>query len=190
MNSPVTEHEHDLTGLHGLWRRGMTIWREHIKYVCLYLMAIVAANLIVARFGAGISKVTAFLFVGLDFTAMDHLHDAWHRRGLWWKMALLIASGSALSWLLNRNAGRIGMASFVAFVVSGIVDRLIYAILVKRQRHERVDLSNLGSSAIDSFLFPTLAFGWPPDLDVIFGQFTAKMAGGAVWRVVLGWNDE
>lgn len=154
-------------------------------YVIMYLVAIVAANLIVARFGSGASKVTAFFAVGLDFTVMDRLHDAWHRRGLWWKMALLIASGSVISWMLNRNAGRIGVASFVAFVVSGIIDRLIYTVLYRKPWHQRSNWSNAGSSLADSLIFPALAFGWPPDPDIVWNQFTGKWAGGMLWSLVL-----
>ena len=42
--------------------------------VGLYLVAIIAANLLVAKFGPAISIVNAFLFIGLDLTARDKLH--------------------------------------------------------------------------------------------------------------------
>jgi hypothetical protein len=58
--------------------------------IALYLAAIVAANLSVAYFGPASTIVNAFLFIGLDLTARDRLHDAWHGRGLAWKMTLLI----------------------------------------------------------------------------------------------------
>jgi len=48
----------------------------------------------------------------------------------------------------------------------------------------RVNGSNVVSAAVDSVVFPTLAFGsflpW-----VILGQFLAKVAGGAVWSLIL-----
>jgi uncharacterized PurR-regulated membrane protein YhhQ (DUF165 family) len=48
----------------------------------------------------------------------------------------------------------------------------------------KVNGSNLISAAVDSIVFPTLAFGavlpW-----IMLGQFAAKVAGGAVWALIL-----
>jgi queuosine precursor transporter len=66
-------------------------------FVVLYLAAIVAANLTVAAFGPGVSVVNAFLLIGLDLTVRDRLHDAWEGRELWLRMAVLIATGGAIS---------------------------------------------------------------------------------------------
>ncbi len=119
-------------------------------YVLMYLTAIVAANLTTAAFGPAWSIVNAFLFIGLDLTARDKLHDAWHGHGLAWKMAALVATGSALSWLLNRNAGMIAVASFVAFACAAVADTLVYALLRKRSYMQRVNGSNLAGAAVDS----------------------------------------
>lgn len=152
--------------------------------VAVYLTAIVAANLLVARFGPSVTIINAFLFIGLDITTRDALHDRWHGRSLWPKMAALIAAGSALSWLLNRNAGPIALASFAAFAASGVVDAAVYALLGKAARLVRVNGSNVLSAAVDSLVFPTLAFGgllWP----IVLGQFAAKVLGGFVWSLLL-----
>lgn len=168
-----------------LWRRGRTTSSGPTIYVLLYLAAIVAANLLTARLGPWITPINGFVFIGLDITTRDHLHDAWKHKGLWWKMMLLIGGGSVLSWLLNRNAGRIALASFSAFAASGLVDALIYHVLGKWSKFERVNWSNLGSAAVDSVLFPALAFGWPPDMAIVYGQATAKVGGGLFWSLVL-----
>ena len=52
-------------------------------------------------------------------------------------MAALIALGSILSYLLNRTAGRIGAASFAAFLASNLVDRGVYALLIRWPRWRR-----------------------------------------------------
>ena len=150
----------------------------------MYLVAIVAANLLVARFGPAVVVVNAFLFIGLDLTARDHLHDAWRGRGLWRKMAVLIAAGSLLSWVLNRGAGQIALASFVAFALAGVADAVIYHWLGDRARLVRVNGSNMVSAAVDSLIFPTLAFGALMP-GVVLGQFAAKVGGGFVWSLVL-----
>lgn len=156
--------------------------------VALYLVAIVAANLLVAAFGPSVAVANAFLFIGLDLTARDQLHDAWRGRSLAPRMALLIGAGSLISWLLNRNAGSIAVASFVAFAVSATLDSIVYSLLGARAYLVRVNGSNVVSAAADSLIFPTLAFGallpW-----IVLGQFAAKVIGGAVWAWALARQD-
>ena len=128
--------------------------------------------------------INAFLFIGLDLTARDGLHEVWSGSGLWWRMGTLIATGSFLSWGLNHNAGRIALASFVAFAGAGLVDAAMYHVLRRHPRLLKINGSNIVAAVVDSVLFPTIAFGmfmpW-----VIAGQFLAKVAGGFVWSVLL-----
>lgn len=150
----------------------------------VYLVAIVLANLTIALFGPQMAIVNAFLFIGLDLTARDGLHEIWKGKRLWLKMGALIAIGSILSWLLNRDAGQIALASFVAFACAGIVDAFVYHWLGGYPRWLRINGSNVPSAAVDSIIFPTLAFGvWMPW--IVLGQFAAKVAGGLVWSLVL-----
>jgi len=154
-------------------------------YIVLYLSAIVCANLIITQFGPAMAIPVAFLFIGLDLTTRDHLHEQWHNRGLVWKMTLLIATGSALSWFLNRDAGRIAVASFVAFACAGIADALVYQVLGDKARLLKINGSNVVSAAVDSVVFPALAFGFPLLWGIMLGQFAAKVLGGAVWSLVI-----
>jgi uncharacterized PurR-regulated membrane protein YhhQ (DUF165 family) len=164
-----------------------------IWLIGMYLAAIVAANLSVAAFGPSISIVNAFLFIALDLTAGDRLHEAWRHNGLLPKTALLIASGSALSYalalLLPSSAppdvvARIALASLIAFALSAALDRLCYHLLRDRAYLVKVNGSNLVSAAADSLIFPTLAFGallpW-----IVMGQFAAKVIGGTLWAYLL-----
>lgn len=150
----------------------------------MYLLAIVLANLTLVYFGPTWSIVNAFLFIGLDLTARDKLHDAWHGKQLILKMSALIAAGSLLSYALNRNAGQIAIASFVAFAAAGLTDSIIYQLLGKYPRWLRINGSNVPSAAVDSIIFPTLAFGGFLPL-ITLGQFTAKVLGGAFWSVII-----
>jgi hypothetical protein len=158
---------------------------KNIYYVVLYLVAVVAANLTVTWFGPSVTIINAFLFIALDLTSRDKLHDAWHGKGLLWKMAALIATGSLLSWILNRNAGPIALASFVAFACANAADALVYQLLHDKAKLLKVNGSNVVSSAVDSFIFPMLAFGFPLLWGVIIGQFAAKVAGGFIWSLIL-----
>lgn len=153
-------------------------------YVIMYLVAIVLANLTTAVFGPSVTVLNAFLFIGLDLTARDKLHEAWHGNKLLLKMAALIAVGSALSWLLNRNAGQIALASMLAFGTAALVDTVVYQLLYRRGRLVKMNGSNVFSAAVDSLVFPTVAFGSFLPL-IVLGQFAAKVLGGFVWSLVL-----
>lgn len=153
--------------------------------IVMYLVAIVLANLSIVAFGPSASILNAFLFIGLDLTARDALHEKWHGKYLVRNMALLIATGSVLSGLLNYNAIPIAIASFIAFAASATVDTVVYGLLEKRSRFVKVNGSNVFSGAVDSVVFPLLAFGWPPLWGIMLGEFVAKVLGGLVWSYIL-----
>lgn len=154
-------------------------------FILLYLVAIVLANLSVGYFGVNALYINAFLFIGLDLTARDKLHDAWHGKYLWLKMTALVFTGSLLSWLLNSSVAQIAFASFVAFMAAGVVDTLTYQLLFKRRAMVRINGSNVFSAMVDSLIFPTIAFGAIMPM-VVIGQFAAKVVGGFVWAYLLG----
>lgn len=153
-------------------------------YVALYLLAIVLANLSVTYFGPPSTIVNAFLFIGLDITARDRLHEAWHKSGLVWKMGLLILSGSLLSWFVDRNAAQIAVASCISFAFANLADTIIYQLMHKHPWQVKVNGSNVVSAAVDSVAFPTIAFGSFMPL-VTLGQFAAKVLGGFVWAQII-----
>ena len=144
-----------------------------------YAVAMVAANLLVATFGPAISPINAFLLIGLDLTLRDWLHV----RLKTWQMGGLILGTGALTYLLNPAAGMIAVASAVSFLVAALVD---WAIFVKTTGSwiKRANVSNTAGAAVDSLLFPTIAFGaLMPEIVAL--QFVAKVSGGAVWSYVL-----
>jgi uncharacterized PurR-regulated membrane protein YhhQ (DUF165 family) len=149
----------------------------------LYLAAIVVANEITATYGPAASIYNAFFLIGLDLTTRDALHDAWGRHR-WRNMALLILAGSALSYAVNDGAGRIALASCVAFGAAATADAVVYQAMRRLPWLERANASNVVSSAVDSLIFPTIAFGgllW----GITFAQFSAKIAGGFIWALLL-----
>ncbi len=144
-----------------------------------YAVAMVAANLLVATFGPAISPINAFLLIGLDLTLRDWLHV----RLKTWQMGGLILGTGALTYLLNPAAGMIAVASAVSFLVAALVD---WAVFVKTTGSwiKRANVSNTAGAAVDSLLFPTIAFGaLMPEIVAL--QFVAKVSGGAIWSYVL-----
>jgi len=167
-----------------------------VIYIILYLIAIVAANLSIALFGPAVSVVNAFVFVSLDLTSRDALHDRWRGPYLVRNMALLIGTGSVLSYTLAMLmpsafppdvVARVAVASFAAFAAAGVVDALMYQYLFSKGKGRlfRINGSNIVSAAVDSVIFPALAFGFPLLWPIMLGQFAAKTLGGAVWSVIL-----
>ena len=153
-------------------------------YVVLYLAAALSANLIVVEYGPSVTILTGFLFIGLDLTSRDKLHDAWEGKNLWLKMFALIATGSLISWIVNRDAGQIAIASLIAFMLAGLSDAVIYHWLRHTKWFTRVTGSNAVSALVDSIAFPTIAFGSFLPM-IVLGQYVAKVSGGFVWAWII-----
>jgi uncharacterized PurR-regulated membrane protein YhhQ (DUF165 family) len=154
-----------------------------VLLVFAYLAAIVAANLITARYGPAASVYNAFALIGLDLITRDRLADFWGTTR-WVKMALLITAGSALSYLIAQDARTIAEASAISFACAESGEGLLYHLLRRRQWFERANTAAWLGAGIDSLVFPTLAFGgllWSTSV----GQFTAKTAGALLWSAVI-----
>lgn len=159
-------------------------------YVLVYLGALVTANLLTTAFGPGVSIINAFWLIGLDLSLRDKLHEAWQGKNLALRMLALIAAASSLSWLLNRDAGPIALASFAAVSAAMTVDAIVYQVMLRMgsKRIVRANGSNVVSAGVDSLVFPTIAFGgllW----GTVLGQFAAKIGGGFLWSLVLFRGD-
>lgn len=151
--------------------------------IALFLAAITAANLISAHYGPEASIYNAFALIGLTLVIRDQLHDQWQKHRLP-KMLLLIIAGSLLAYLVTPDAGKIGMASGVAFLAAESVDALVYHSVRFWPWLERSNFSNFFGAAVDSLVFPTLAFGgimW----GISLGQFTAKVAGALLITLLI-----
>jgi hypothetical protein len=152
--------------------------------VAFYCAAMVGANLFVSYFGPWVSPINAFVLIGLDLSLRDTLHERWRGRWLWFKMAALISLGGGLSYIANHAAGKIAIASLAAFVASGAVDALVYHWLRHKPYIQKSNGSNLAGAAIDSIIFPMIAFGAFMPIIVLL-QFAAKVGGGFVWSLIL-----
>jgi len=155
-------------------------------FAVIFLASVVAANLIVGRLGPWVTPIVAFVLIGLDLSLRDKLHESWHNKGLWWKMLILIVVSGAITYLINRGAGRIAVGSVVAFIVALAFDALVYERLFHRERVLKMNASNVVSAAMDTVLFVWIAFGvfmW----QVMLVQYAAKVVGGFFWSLLLSW---
>lgn len=146
----------------------------------IYVLAICAANFSVHVFGPLVTPVNAFLFIGLDFVIRDKLHE---RIGIV-RMFCLISIAGVISFAVNPATDMIAIASVAAFALAATADATVYQALIKKPWLVKSNGSNIASSAVDSVVFPLIAFGaflpW-----VVAGQFIAKVFGGAIWSWLL-----
>jgi uncharacterized PurR-regulated membrane protein YhhQ (DUF165 family) len=147
--------------------------------IAAYAAAMILANLSVAAFGPWVSPINAFVLIGLDLALRDWLHV----RLRIWQMGTLIAGTGGLTYLLNPTAGMIAIASSAAFTAAAVVDWATFARL-RGSWMFRANGSNVAGAAVDSLVFPTLAFGALMP-QIVLAQFVAKVAGGAVWAWIL-----
>lgn len=152
--------------------------------VYIYIGSLTLANLLVAWLGPWFSPINAFVLIGLDLVLRDKLHDRWQGNRLALRMFGIIAAAGVISWVINKDAGMIAVASVVSFMVAMTVDALIYQKLKNRPWFQRANGSNIGGAATDSVLFPTIAFGsLMPEIVAL--QFFAKVAGGFIWSLII-----
>jgi len=144
-----------------------------------YAVAMTSANLLVATFGPSISPVNAFFLIGLDLTLRDWLHV----RLKTWQMGGLIVATGLLTYVLNPAAGIIAIASAVSFTAAAVVD---WGVFIKASGtwFARSTKSNIAGAAVDSLIFPTIAFGALMP-QIVATQFLAKVAGGAIWGLLI-----
>ena len=147
--------------------------------IAIYAAAMTLANLSVAQWGPAVTPINAFVLIGLDLALRDWLHVRLRA----WQMGVLIVATGALTFLLNPAAGMIAVASSAAFTAAALVDWATFAKLRGSWLY-RANGSNIAGAAVDSLLFPTIAFGALMP-GIVAAQFVAKVAGGAVWAWVI-----
>ena len=147
--------------------------------IALYAAAMLAANLSVATWGPWVSPINAFFLIGLDLA----LRDLMHTRLRPVQMLGLIAGTGLLTYGLNPAAGVIAVASAVAFTGAAVADWAVFSRATGSWLR-RSNTSNVAGAAVDSLLFPTIAFGALMP-QIVLAQFVCKVAGGAAWAWLL-----
>jgi uncharacterized PurR-regulated membrane protein YhhQ (DUF165 family) len=99
-------------------------------------------------------------------------------------MAGMIVVAGAVSYWLNPATELIAIASITSFVAAMTADSVAYQALKNRPWMQRTNGSNAVSAAIDSILFPTIAFGAVMP-HIVALQFICKTAGGFFWSWLL-----
>jgi hypothetical protein len=150
----------------------------------VYISSLTLANLLVAWLGPWFSPINSFVLIGLDLSLRDKLHDQWNGKHLGWKLGAMIVVAGLVSSLVNPASGQIAIASVAAFTLAMAADSIAYHFLKPRSWMQRSNGSNTVGAAVDSLVFPTVAFGsMLPEIVAL--QFAAKVSGGFVWSCLL-----
>jgi uncharacterized PurR-regulated membrane protein YhhQ (DUF165 family) len=143
--------------------------------IVIYAVAMTAANLTIAAFGPWVSPVNAFFLIGLDLTLRDWLQARLNQL----QMLFLIVASGLITYIANPSAHMIAIASAVAFTGAAFVDWSVFT-KAKGTWLAKANKSNVAGAAIDSVIFPTIAFGSLMP-HIVLMQFAAKVSGGFVW---------
>lgn len=148
--------------------------------ITIYIAAMVTANTLVWWLGPWFSPINSFMLIGLDLTLRDVMQERLSK----WQLAGVIIVGGFITWGVNPAAKHIAIASAIAFLVSALADWAAYTALRSKTWIVRSNGSNVVGAAVDSMIFPTLAFGsFLPH--IIAMQFAAKLGGGAIWSLLM-----
>lgn len=148
-------------------------------YIFIYLLAAVLSNLVATYFGVKAIFYVAFFIIPLDLLSRDVLHQRWHGNHVFLRITSIILVGSVLSYILNKDAQVIAIASFCSFLGAGLVDMFVYQFFYKKPLFIKMNLSNLFAAFADSVLFITIAFGF--NWKYILIQTAVKFLGGLIW---------
>ncbi|KVH63122.1 hypothetical protein WS89_08895 [Burkholderia sp. MSMB1072] len=153
-------------------------------HVLIYITAVAVANLAVAHFGPAATPIIAFLLIGLDLAIRDRLHLDWRGRALWTRMFALIAVAGLVSYVLNPSSKEIAFASLAAFSAAAVASAIVFQIARHVPILTRANGANVAGAAVDSIIFPLIAFGAIFPMIATL-QFVAKVAGGALWSWIV-----
>lgn len=152
--------------------------------VIIYVLLAVVANILVSEFGPVMIPINSFFLIGADMVIRDKMHNKWKGKNLWLKMILSIASAGVISALISPGSYMIAFASFASFFVSSIANTIVYDKLFNKEWMIKSNGSNAVGSVIDSFMFPTIAFGVIMP-EIVIMQIAMKTLGSLFWSCLI-----
>jgi uncharacterized PurR-regulated membrane protein YhhQ (DUF165 family) len=145
---------------------------------------LVLANLMVFKTGQAALLLTGLILVPFDFAVRIQLQERWARSGVWIRLILLMVVGGVLTVLILPDARWVAIASVSAFVASSLAGALVYALLAHHEKR-LARIASIGSmAALDSIVFPLLAF---PEVStgLMLAQCAMKWGAGLGFLAVL-----
>lgn len=142
--------------------------------IVLFVLLYVAANLSVAYFGVWSTPINALVIISADMVIRDKIQ---HNFGFWYSMLACFVAGIA-TVIIDPSAGMIAVASVSSVILAGTGSAITFK-LKRGDFYSKSIPANTVSAAIDSIVFPMIAFG-SVMIDVSLAQFAAKTVGAFI----------
>lgn len=154
-------------------------------FICLFLIALTAANLIVKHFGAQGLWLSSFLLIPFDFILRCIFHETWRGYRLVMNLLLLTICAAIITIVVNAHAIFIAGASVGGFIAAQIGAGIFYQLSLKKRRglFFKVNVSDIIAICFDSLIFQFIAFA-SFDWQVTTGQIIVKALGGLMWYFI------
>jgi uncharacterized PurR-regulated membrane protein YhhQ (DUF165 family) len=133
------------------------------------------------------------VFFGLIMGLQDRLYELWRKDYLFFKMLLLIVSGSIVTFLTNYyiymgSPGvnyALGVCGFAAFGLSRLIDFLVFHFFRKCSLSASITFSKFISGLLDPIIFfaTSTLFGYY--WDGAIPLFLSLVIGGIIWSYLL-----
>lgn len=150
----------------------------------MFLVAFVAANLIVKHFGIYGLWFSSFLLIPFDFIARCIIHERYRGTYLVLVLFALTMCAAAITIIINSNAVNIALASVCGFAAAQLMAGTFYQSAIKQTYFIKVNLSDLIAIVFDSIVFQVVAFS-VFKIDVTAGQIVIKFIGGLFWYFII-----
>lgn len=151
-----------------------------------FVLAFVAANIIVKYFGPSGLLFSSFLLIPFDFIARCIIHERLSGLRLFITLLELSIYAAIITCLINFNAFNIALASVCGFLVAQAAAGVFYqaAKIKHRSMFFKVTISDFVGICWDSILFQWVAFA-ALDLRITAAQILIKFAGGLIWYFII-----
>lgn len=151
-----------------------------------FVLAFVAANIIVKYFGPYGLLFSSFLLIPFDFIARCIIHERLSGLKLFITLFELSIYASVITCLINFNAFNIALASVCGFLAAQAAAGMFYqaARIKQRSMFFKVNISDLVAICWDSLLFQWVAFT-ALDIRITAAQILIKFAGGLLWYYII-----
>jgi len=152
--------------------------------ISLYLLAFIFANFIVLWYGQTGLIFTALFLIPFDFVMRSMFHEQWKGIELFFKLGSLVFVASICTYLINKDAQNIAIASSFAFLSAQFVASIFYQLTIKKRYLIKVNGSDAIGILVDSVCFQLIAFSII-DPVITLTQFLLKITGGFFWYWVI-----
>jgi uncharacterized PurR-regulated membrane protein YhhQ (DUF165 family) len=152
--------------------------------ISTYLIAFTLANFTVLWFGANGLIFTALFLIPFDFVMRCMFHEQWKGIELILKLGALVCVSGLITFLINREAQEIALASVGGFVSAQIIAGIFYQTVINKSYFVKVNGSDSLGIIFDSLIFQIIAFGViTPSITI--SQILLKIAGGLFWYWII-----